>query len=172
MIIEVEKLSKEGRKISKDFEFLSNTLVEESAVFLTPVHAELTVKKVGEEILIKGRIATFLSLICSRCLVPFESSIDSRFDLVYFPEELDVIQDQLEGDDLNKLFYYNGRIDIEEVILEQLNLAFPAKPLCSANCQGICPVCGKIIRNSGCGCMTESSDPRLNKLKIFIKNKN
>jgi uncharacterized protein len=172
MIIEVEKLSKEGRKISKDFEFLSNALVEESAVFLTPVHAELTLKKVGEEILIKGRIATSLSLICSRCLVPFESSIDSRFDLVYLPEELDVIQDQLEGDDLNKLFYYNGRIDIEEVILEQLNLAFPAKPLCSADCQGICPVCGKIIRNSGCGCMTESSDPRLNKLKIFIKNKN
>jgi uncharacterized protein len=169
MIIEVEKLSREGRKISKDFEFLSTALVEESAVFLTPVHVELTVKKVGEEILIKGRIATSLSLICSRCLVPFESSIDSRFDLVYLPEELDVIQDQLESDDLNKLFYYNRRIDIEEVILEQLNLAFPAKPLCSADCQGICPVCGKVIRNSGCGCVTESSDPRLNKLKTFIK---
>jgi uncharacterized protein len=171
MIIEVEKLSKEGRKISKDFEFLSTALVEESAIFLTPVHAELTVKKVGEEILIKGRIATSLSLICSRCLAPFESSIDSRFDLVYLPEELDVIQDQLESDDLNKLFYYNGRIDIEEVILEQLNLTFPAKPLCSADCQGICPVCGKIIRDSGCGCVTKSSDPRLNKLKTFIKNK-
>jgi uncharacterized protein len=172
MIIEIEKLSKEGRKISKDFEFLSNALVEESAVFLTPVHAELTVKKVGEEILIKGRVATSISLICSRCLVPFESSIDSRFDLVYLPEELDVIQDQLESDDLNKLFYYSGRIDIEEVILEQLNLAFSAKPLCSADCQGICPVCGKIVRNGGCSCVTKSSDPRLNKLKTFIKNKN
>ena len=39
MIIDVEKLPKEGRKISKDFEFLSASLVEESAVFLKPVHA-------------------------------------------------------------------------------------------------------------------------------------
>ena len=99
MIIDVEKLPKEGRKISKDFEFLSAALVEESAVFLKPVYAELTVKKAGEEILIKGKIVTSLSLICSRCLIPFESLIDSRFDLVYLPEELDVMQDQLESDD-------------------------------------------------------------------------
>jgi uncharacterized protein len=171
MIIDVEKLPKEGRKISKDFEFLSVTLVEESAVFLKPVHAELTVKKVGEEILIKGKIVTSLSLICSRCLVPFETLVDSRFDLVYLPEELDLMQDQLEIDDLNKLFYYDGKIDIEEVILEQLNLVFPSKPLCSADCQGICPVCGKVIRDSECVCVQKSSDPRLKKLKIFIKNK-
>jgi uncharacterized protein len=171
MIIDVEKLPKEGRKISKDFEFLSVALVEESAVFLKPVHAELTVKKVGEEILIKGKIVTSLSLICGRCLVPFETLVDSRFDLVYLPEELDLMQDQLEIDDLNKLFYYDGKIDIEEVILEQLNLVFPAKPLCSADCQGICPVCGKVIRDSECVCVQKSSDPRLKKLKIFIKNK-
>ena len=171
MIIDVEKLPKEGRKISKDFEFLSVALVEESAVFIKPVHAELTVKKMGEEILIKGKIVTSLSLICSRCLVPFETLIDSRFDLVYLPEELDLMQDQLEIDDLNKLFYYDGKIDIEEVILEQLNLVFPAKPLCSADCQGICPVCGKVIRDSECVCVQKSSDPRLKKLKIFIKNK-
>jgi uncharacterized protein len=122
MIIDVEKVPKEGRKISKDFEFLSASLVEESAVFLKPVHTELTVKKLGEEILIKGKIVTSLSLICSRCLVPFETLVDSRFDLVYLPEELDLMQDQLEIDDLNKLFYYDGKIDIEEVILEQLNL--------------------------------------------------
>ena len=171
MIIDVEKLPKEGRKISKDFEFLSAALVEESAVFLKPVHAELTVKKMGEEILIKGKMVTSLSLICSRCVVPFETLVDSRFDLVYLPEELDLMQDQLEIDDLNRLFYYDGKIDIEEVILEQLNLVFPAKPLCSDDCQGICPVCGKVIRDSECVCVQKSSDPRLKKLKIFIKNK-
>ena len=171
MIIDVEKLPKEGRKISKDFEFLSAALVEESAVFLKPVHAELIVKKVGEEILIKGKIVTSLSLICSRCLVPYETLVDSSFDLFYLPEELDLMQDQLESDDLNKLFYYDGKIDIEEVILEQLNLVFPAKPLCAADCQGICPVCGKVIRDSQCVCVQKSSDPRLKKLKTFIKNK-
>ncbi|MCK4363568.1 MAG: hypothetical protein KAW85_02090, partial [Candidatus Aminicenantes bacterium] len=63
MIINVEKLPKEGRKISEDFEFLNVALIEESAVFLKPVHAELTMKKEGEEILIKGKIITCFSLI-------------------------------------------------------------------------------------------------------------
>lgn len=171
MIIDVEKLPREGRKISEDFEFLSVALIEESAVFLKPVHTELTMKKAGEEILIKGRIITCFSLICSRCLVPFESLVDSKFDLVYLPEELELIQDKLESDDLNKLFYYNGKMDIEEVILEQLNLVFPAKPLCSDDCQGICPVCGKVIRDSECVCVTKSSDLRLKTSKIFIKEK-
>ena len=171
MIIDIDKLPKEGLKVSKDFEFLSAALVEESAVFLKPAHAELTVKKAGEEILIKGKITSCLSFICSRCLVPYEFPIDSKFDLVFLPEELDVMKDQLEGDDINKLFYYNCKIDIKEIVLEQLNLAFPAKPLCSEDCQGICPVCGKVIRDGECVCVAESTDSRLDKLKIFIKNK-
>ncbi len=171
MIIDVDRLPKEGLKVSKDFEFLSAALVEESAVFLKPVHAELTVKKAGEEALIKGKVTTRLSFICSRCLIPFEYPIDSTFDLVYLAEELDVMKDQLEGDDISKLIYYSGKIDIKEVVLEQLNLAFPAKPLCSEDCQGICPVCGKVIKDGECVCVTESSDPPLEKLKIFIKNK-
>lgn len=171
MIIDVDRLPKEGLKVSKDFEFLSAALVEESVVFLKPVHAELTVKKAGEEVLIKGKVTTRLSFICSRCLIPFEYPIDSTFDLVYLAEELDVMKDQLEGDDISKLIYYSGKIDIKEVVLEQLNLAFPAKPLCSEDCQGICPVCGKVIKDGECVCVTESSDPRLEKLKIFIKSK-
>lgn len=167
MIIDVDRLPKEGLEISKDFEFLSEDLVDENTVFLQPVHAELTVKKSGEEILIKGRITTRLSFICSRCLVPFEFPVDSKFDLIYLPEELDVTKEQLEGDEINKLFYYSCKINIKDVVLEQLNLAFPVKPLCSKDCQGICPVCGKVIREDGCACVTENSDPRLEKLKMF-----
>lgn len=171
MIIDVDRLPREGLKISKDFEFLSEDIVEENAVFLQSVHADLTVRNAGEEILVKGKISTCLSFVCSRCLIPFEFPVDSRFDLVYFPEELDVMEDQLGGDDINKLFYYSRKIDIKEVVLEQLNLTFPAKPLCSEDCQGICPVCGKIIRKGNCACTTKRADPRLDKLKIFIKDK-
>ena len=171
MIIDVDRLPKEGLKVSRDFELFSAVLVEENAVSLQPVHAELTVKRAGEEILIKGRITTCLSFVCSRCLVPFEFPIDSKFDLVYLSDELDVMKDQLGSDEINKLFYYSRKIDIKEVVLEQLNLSFPAKPLCSEDCQGICPVCGKVIQSSECACVRKSSDPRLDKLKIFIKDK-
>lgn len=171
MIINVDRLPQEGLEVSKEFEFFSAELVDEDVVFLEPVRVDLSIKKIGEEVFIKGEMKTCLSFICSRCLIPFEFPVHSRFDLVYFPDELDVMKDQLESDDISKLFYYSHKIDVKEVILEQLNLAFPVKPLCSEDCQGICPVCGKLIRNDKCSCVTKNSDPRLEKLKIFIRDK-
>ncbi len=171
MIIEVDKLPKEGLKVSKDFTFYSVDLVEEEAVFLEPVHAEMTIKKTGEEILIKGRIKACLSVICSRCLVPFEFPIDSKFDLAYRPEEYDMLKEQLEGEEIDRLFYLGQKIDLKEIILEQLNLSFPFKLLCSEDCQGLCPVCGKIVKNGECDCEKDVSDPRLEKLKTLIRDK-
>ena len=76
MLIDVDRLPQEGLKISQEYEVFSSDLVEANVVFLHPVHVEISVKKIGEEISIKGRIKTCLSFICSRCLVPFEFSVD------------------------------------------------------------------------------------------------
>jgi uncharacterized protein len=171
MIIDIDRLPKEGLVVSKEYEFFGEDLVEENTVFLEPVRAELSIKRIGEEVFIKGEMRVRLSFVCSRCLVPFEFPIQSKFDLVYLPEELDVMKDQLESDDMSKLFYYSRKIDIKDVVLEQLNLAIPVKPLCSEDCQGICAVCGKIIRNNKCSCSRKNSDPRLEKLRIFIRDK-
>lgn len=171
MIVDIERLPAEGLRISKDFEFLSTDLVEENTVFLEPVHADVLVKKAGEEIFISGRISTCLSFICCRCLSPFEFKVDSRFDLAYLPEELDDYKEKLEGEDINKLFYYSQKIDLQEVLLEQLNFTFPTRPLCSKSCQGICPVCGKVISGGKCSCVANESDPRLEKFRLFIRDK-
>jgi uncharacterized protein len=97
--------------------------------------------------------------------------VDSPFDLVFFSEELEVASEELSSDDLDTSFYYSRQIDLKEVVLEQLNLTFPIKPLCSETCQGICPVCGININSGDCSCVTKDSDSRLEKLKIFLKDK-
>jgi uncharacterized protein len=171
MIVDIDRLPREGLKISKNFEFFNDEIIEEDVVFLLPLHAEVTVRKVGEEVYVKGKIETLLSFVCSRCLVPFEFPVNSHFDLVYLPEELEVAREELDSDDLNISFYYSRKIDLREVILEQLNLTFPVKPLCSDACQGICPVCGKNINTGDCSCETKDSDSRLEKFKIFLKDK-
>ncbi|NOR53816.1 MAG: hypothetical protein GQ536_06995, partial [Candidatus Aminicenantes bacterium] len=116
MIIDINRLPKEGLEISKDFEFFSVDLIDENAVFIQPVHADLTIKKTGEEILMKGKIVTRLNLICSRCLVPYEFPIDSKFDLVYFPEELEDAKEQLDSDEIRRVFYSSCKIDVTEII--------------------------------------------------------
>jgi len=171
MIIDIDSLPEEGVSVSKDYEFFSTDLIEENTVFLDPLHADVTVRRAGEELLIKGRITTRLSLICSRCLSPFEFRVDSRFDHVYLPEELEVERDQLDPVDVGRLYYHNRTLDLKEIILEQLNLTYPARPLCAEDCKGICPICGQIIKEGNCSCASGDADPRLEKLKTLLRDK-
>lgn len=168
MLIEVDKIPLEGLHIVRDFDFLSIDLVEEDAVFLEPAHTDVTINRLGEEVWIKGQMKVRLSVVCSRCLRPFEFPLDLSFDLIYLPEELDELKEELEEEDINRLFYYNRQINLRDIILEQINLAFPLKPLCSEDCEGLCPICGQIRQQGRCQCLSDRTDPRLEKLK-FLK---
>ncbi|MFQ6084155.1 MAG: DUF177 domain-containing protein [Candidatus Aminicenantia bacterium] len=169
MIIEIQKLPPQGMKISEDFEFISSELVEQEAVFLDSVHSKAEIKKIGDKIIIRGEIKTRLNLLCSRCLSPFDYPIISSFDLIYLPVEKFELKEELEIEDLENLFYANDQIDLKQIILDQLNLSIPLKPLCSEECQGLCPICGQELKNGQCGCEVDSVDPRLQKLTFFLK---
>ncbi|MBE0713192.1 MAG: DUF177 domain-containing protein [Candidatus Aminicenantes bacterium] len=171
MLIDIDRLPKEGLCLSRDFEFLSLDLVEENVVFLEPAHAEIAVRPIGEEILVRGEITARLSFVCSRCLTPFEFPVASKFDLVYFPEEIDVLSDELSDEKIDQMYYSGRQLDLQAVVLEQLNLTFPAKPLCAASCEGLCTVCGELIRDAKCSCLVKESDPRWNKIKFNVRDK-
>ena len=171
MMVDIERLPAEGLRVSRDFAFLGVDLVEESAVFLEPVHAEVVVRTLGDEVLVQGELTAKLSFVCSRCLTPFEFPVRSAFDLVYMPEQLDGLPDELTDDEIERMYYRDGRLDLRAVILEQLNLTFPGKPLCSPGCEGICSICGEIVRDGSCSCQVKESDPRWNGLKFTVKDK-
>jgi uncharacterized protein len=171
MIIRIDKLPQEGMEIAQDFEFSPCDLIDESAEFLELVLAELKIRRVGDELLIKGDIKTCLSLVCSRCLRHFKFWVDIHCDLVYLPEELDDLKDELGDDDLDNFYYRDRQIDLNEVILEQINLSIPLKPVCSEDCKGICPVCGKNQKLGTCDCSLKDTDPRLQKLKTLLKDR-
>ena len=171
MLIEIDRLPDEGLQVSRDFDFLGVDLVEENAVFLEPAHADILVRKVGDEVWIKGRLTARMSFVCSRCLTPFEFPVDSKFDLVFLPEELETAKDELADEDMDTLYHYDRKIDLQAVVLEQLNLTFPPKPLCSEACEGLCAVCGELRREGKCSCEVGGPDPRLEKLKILVRDK-
>ena len=171
MLIDIDRLPKEGLQVSRDFDFLCADVIEENAVFIEPARADVLVRRVGEEIWIKGRLSARLSFVCSRCLTPFEFPIDSKFDLVYMPEEMAEGKEDLDEEDMDRMFYSDRKIDLRSVILEQLNLTFPLKPLCSDACEGICAVCGELIHNGKCSCLVKESDFRFERLKSLMKDK-
>jgi uncharacterized protein len=171
MIIDIDKLPKEGLELRRNFDFPSLDLVEEDAVFLQPVQAEISIKRMEEEVWIKGRVTTVMSFVCGRCLSSFEFPVDSRFDLVFLPEERQELKEEFDDSDADRLFFRSRKIDLREVILEQLNLTFPSRPLCSPSCEGLCAVCGKIRREGACGCQVRETDMRLEPFKNLRKDK-
>jgi uncharacterized protein len=171
LLIDIDRLPKEGLRLSSDFDFPSLDLVEENAVFLEPAHAEVVVRTVGDEVFVQGEVTAKLSFVCSRCLTPFEFPVHSKFDLVYLPEELDALTEELSDEEIDKMYYRDRHLDLRAVVLEQLNLTFPAKPLCSPDCEGICAVCGVIVRDGGCSCVVREPDARWSKLKFVVKDK-
>ncbi len=51
-------------------------------------------------------------------------------------------------------------LETDPLLLEQLQLNVPMKPLCRPDCQGLCPTCGADRNEDACSCEERSADPR------------
>lgn len=146
---------------------------EDDYRILTPVVLTATVARDRNRVHVAGRVETTLELACSRCLEGYEVPVDASFDLRYLPaadsptgdEEIEVAEE-----DINTAFYRDGRIDLAEMIHEQLYLALPMKPLCREDCKGLCPVCGGNRNLTTCDCAPKWADPRLAGLGALLKD--
>ncbi len=120
------------------------------------------VNKIGMEMRVKGTLTAHLQATCDRCLGAAEFPIDNNFDLYYLPAEANTSEAgevELQERDLDFSFYQDEKIDIDELVLEQLELSLPQRILCKSECLGLCSQCGTNLNDESCGCQTEI-DPR------------
>ena len=97
---------------------------------------------------------------CARCL----SSVRGTFELEFertVANEGTLTDEQLEDNVDEYVVIEGGELDLDEELREALILAFPMRLLCSEDCPGLCPKCGKPKREGECGCPTREIDPRL-----------
>lgn len=119
--------------------------------------AECTIQPQGDKgALIRGTLKGSVNLACDRCAGLFEQEIDVAFDTYeQLPEG--------EGDEVPRVREENGQLqlDMGAVLWEEFALALPFKPLCSEECRGVCPGCGKDLNSEACVCEPEEGDERL-----------
>ena len=100
---------------------------------------------------------------CSRCLASFESSVTSSFHLrllLTIEAEPSPAPDAGGDDESDVLICPEGKLDLVEVVSEQIYLNLPLKPVCREGCLGLCPVCGGDRNERACECRTSEPDPR------------
>ena len=141
----------------------------ENFSIVEPVHLAFDIHKDKDQFRLVGRVRTTLELTCGRCLEPFQMPIDAPFDLRYHPRTQNTGEGEreVEEDDLTTAFYENDTIDLGQLMHEQFYLALPMKPLCAADCRGLCPQCGTNLNRGACSCPRDWEDPRLAALKTF-----
>ena len=104
---------------------------------------------------------------CARCLEPLSGSFSVSLERTVAAKE-SLSEKQLEENVDEYAVIENGTLDLDELIREELLLSFPMRFLCSPDCPGLCPKCGKPLRLGDCGCPKKEPDPRLAILKTLL----
>jgi uncharacterized protein len=177
MIFDLSQLGRPGRPGEHD-EHVERTFPpsafepqDEDYRGVAPASLVMDLHKDADVVRVSGRVRTTLELDCGRCLEPFAMPVDSTFDLRYVPQHANA-QDEEESevaeDDLTTAFYSEDRLDLGELMREQFQLALPMKPLCRADCRGLCAQCGTNLNRGTCDCHPHWDDPRLAPLKGLL----
>lgn len=175
MFIDLIQLEKQ-EKDELDFEHIypaSQLDLEDKEVQLcAPCQVQIHLTRREKDIDARGTVNTAVTATCDRCLKAITVEIDSSFNLIFLPLKNLSATDELvlERQELDFSFYQDHRIELDDLVREQIQLALPMTHLCRTDCQGLCRECGQDLNNGKCDCHTESIDPRWNTL-LELKKK-
>jgi uncharacterized protein len=118
--------------------------------------------RVEAGLFVGGTVKSQLRLECVRCLDPFV------FPVVLELAEVFRMPDTAPKPGVIYAVSESGELDLSPLIRELAWLAIPMKPLCSPECQGLCPHCGINLNYETCQCEEIRIDPRLAPLKELL----
>ena len=96
---------------------------------------------------------------CARCLSEVSGVYAMPFERTVVTEG--TLTEEQEEDNVDEyVILQNGMLDIDDSVREALILSFPMRLLCEEDCPGLCPKCGRPLREGACGCTTKEVDPR------------
>ena len=106
--------------------------------------------------------------LCARCLDPVKGIFEVSLERTVADEKT-LSEKQLEENVDEYAVIREGMLDLDELVEEEVLLSFPMRVLCSPDCEGLCPKCGKPKRLGDCGCDLTDPDPRLAVLATLLK---
>ena len=163
MIIDLESIfNTEGLRASFDYELsLSGDVAGDSPV-TKPVKVVGYVENKAGIVSLNASADLVYEAPCDRCA----ENVVREFS---FPV-CHTLVTELENDENTEfLLIPSMRLNLDELVEEDVNLALPTKYLCKDDCKGLCSSCGKNLNNGQCDCKAPI-DPRMEALLQLLED--
>ncbi len=156
MYLELDAVfNSEGESIQFDYEF---SLEDEE--FVTPVKVVGAVFNKTGIVTLKADAKFDYSTSCAKCNKPLlkHATVPVRH----------ILLSHADSDDNDEFIVLDGmRMELDELVSEDIYLALPSRFLCKDDCKGLCSICGADLNFEQCSCKAPS-DPRWDSLKDLL----
>lgn len=139
-------------------------------ISLTPVEASFHLERKGDGILARGTFTTTAVVLCSRCSEPVSVPLSDQFVVLFVGAQATFLGEEVEltAAEMDVDVLRNDRLDLSELLRENVLLNLPLQPLCRAECRGLCSHCGVNLNETSCQCRVQEPDPRLRSLQRLL----
>ena len=132
-------------------------------VFPSPVSLTGEVRNRAGLVTFEGTVRAEGTVSCARCLAPARVVRE-------LPLSLTITEDPEEGETDEEYVAVKADIlDLHDVVRDELILSLDMVTLCSPDCRGLCPKCGKNLNAGDCDCPAREPDPRFAVLGELLK---
>lgn len=128
-----------------------------------PVQVSGEVRNSAGVLLLTAEAETVLHCVCDRCLKEYARASRTELNLVLASE----LSGEYESD---IVLLESDTVDVSDLVTTALILEMDTKSLCSEDCLGLCPRCGKNLNLGNCSCASEP-DPRMAVLDKLLTNR-
>ena len=164
MLLDVSKILKEtGGKIDINTELCFDDVdfLGENFHFVKPLALNGKIYNNGKSLRLTLDVSGEMTVHCARCMTPLNTEIN-------FEVTEDFMQDEGEETDEDVILFSGTKIDILDVVSNCFFMNVSGKYLCSEDCRGLCPKCGKNLNEGDCDCEDDDIDPRWAGLKAIM----
>lgn len=173
--IVISSIRRDGEPYRESFELAVPGAIEhwgQEHTFPDGVGASVTATYTGERILVEVSVDAEYTVPCARCLeaARVRSVGTVRYLFSLDPHDGEDTDDGPDDGEISVIHIdaFEGEIDLADMIWEVLLLGLPERVLCREDCKGLCPICGADLNAGSCGCVPDTSDPRLAVLKDLM----
>ncbi|NQS99769.1 MAG: DUF177 domain-containing protein [Candidatus Omnitrophica bacterium] len=133
MKIDIDRIPEAGLELQESYQPETLDLDRGDITFREPINISVAVSKGINNLVVKLTIEGTMHFNCGRCLEELSTPLFKEVVLSFLIE--------------NK-----QSIDITGNLREEIMLSYPLKPLCRADCCGLCSACGQDLNQGKCNC--------------------